>query len=207
MNRNDNPNISQQPQFGLALQGFATPVLYGTPVNKGMTTVTGVEKNCDGFPNFLQQPQSGLATMTVTQGDLTMEEREDLGDQLIAVRDELLDRDEDPVLVDLVYQLMEWLYDAETPELADDARATIPHLHHLWCGTRHFDLTIDDSGGDVGDEEDIGEDYGIAALVHGTPLRYTLMSKCGNRLPPLGHINKTRGAVETERVLTVSEWK
>ena len=137
--------------------------------------------NCDGIPNLLQQPQSGLATMTVTQGDLTMEEREDLEDQLIAVRDELLDRDEDPELVDLVYQLMEWLYDADTPELADDTRATIPHLHHLWCGTRHFDLTIDDSDEDVGDEEDIGEDYGIAALVHGTPIRYTLVSKCGNR--------------------------
>ena len=95
-------------------------------------------------------------------------------DQLIAVRDELLDRDEDPELVDLVYQLLEWLYDADTPELADDdARATIPHLRHLWCGTRHFDLTIDDS--------DEGEDYGIAALVHGTPIRYTLVSVCGNR--------------------------
>ena len=48
--------------------------------------------NCDGIPNLLQQPQCGLRTMTVTQGDLTMEEREDLEDQLIAVRDELLDR-------------------------------------------------------------------------------------------------------------------
>ena len=38
--------------------------------------------------------------MTVTQGDLTMEECEDLEDQLIAVRDELFDRDEDPELVD-----------------------------------------------------------------------------------------------------------
>ena len=136
--------------------------------------MTGVDMNCDGIPNLLQQPQSGLPMMTVTQGNLTMEEREDLEDQLIAVRD-------DPELVDLVYQLMEWLYDADTPELADDARATIPHLHHLWCGTRHFDLTIDDSDEDVGDEEDIGEDYGIAALVHGTTIRYTLVSKCGNR--------------------------
>ena len=141
-------------------------------MNKGMASVTGVDMNCDGIPNLLQQPQSGLPTMTVTQGDLTMEERDDLEDQLIAVRDELLDRDEDADLVDLVYQLTEWLYDADMPELADDAGRTIPHLHHLWCGTRHFDLTIDDSDEDVGDEEDIGEDYGIAALVHGTPIRY-----------------------------------
>ena len=141
-------------------------------MNIGMTTMTGGDMNCDGIPNILQQPQSGLSTMTLTQGDLTMEEREELENQLIAVRDELLDRDEDPELVDLVYQLLEWLYDANTPELADDARATIPHLHHLWCGTRHFDLTFDDS--------DEGEDYGIAALVHGTPIRYTLVSVCGN---------------------------
>ena len=119
--------------------------------------------NCDGIPNLLQQPQSGLPTMTVTQGDLTMEEREELENQLIAVRDELVDRDEDPELVNVVYLLLGWLYDADTPELDDDARATIPHLHHLWCGTRHFDLTIDDS--------DEGEDYGIAALVYGTPIR------------------------------------
>ena len=77
---------------------------------------------------------------------LTLDEREDLEDQLIAVRDEQLDRDEDPALVDLVYQLMEWLYHADTPtlELAEDAPATIPRLHNLWCGTRHLDLTIDD---------------------------------------------------------------
>ena len=143
-------------------------------------TVTSVDMNCDGIPNLSQQPQSGLPTMTVTQGDLTMEEREDMEDQLIVVRDELIDRDEDPELVDLVYQLMEWLHDADTPELADDARAVILHLYHLLCGTRHFDLTVDDSDEDVGDEEDIGEDYGIAALVHGTPIRYTLVSKCGN---------------------------
>ena len=110
-----------------------------------------------------------------------MEEREDLTVLLIAVRDELLDRDENPALVDLVYQLMDRLLDADTSEIADDARATIPRLHHLWCGTRRFDLTVDDSDEDVGDEEDIGEDYGIAALVHGTPIRYTLVSKCGNR--------------------------
>ena len=61
------------------------------------------------FQTSYSNPQSGLPTMTVTQGDLTMEEREDLEDQLIAVRDQLLDRDEDPELVDLVYQLLEWL--------------------------------------------------------------------------------------------------
>ena len=174
----------------------------------GMTTVTGVDMSCDGIPNLLQQPQCGLATMTVTQGDLAMEEREDLEDQLIAVRDELLDRDEDPELVDLVYQLMEWLYDADTPELADDARATIRHLHHLWCGTRHLDLTVDDSDEDLGDKEDIGEDYGIAALVHGTPIRTLWCPSAGTGagphhaeeelelvVPPLGHVNHTRGAV------------
>ena len=159
--------------------------------------MTGGNINCDGIPNLLQQPQSGLPTMTVTPGDLTMEEREELEDQLTAVRDELLDRDEDPELVDLVYQLLEWLYDADTPELADDARATIPHLHHLWCATRHFDLTIDDS--------DEGEDYGIAALVHGTPLWCPCAGTGAGPhhaeevlelvVPhPLGHVKHTRGA-------------
>ena len=38
MNRNDNPDVLQQPQFGLAPQGFPTPVLYGAPVHIGMTT-------------------------------------------------------------------------------------------------------------------------------------------------------------------------
>ena len=175
MNRDGSPDFLQQPQNGIAHKGLAAPVHDGTPVNICMTTVSGVDMNCDGIPNLLQQPQCGLPTMTVTQGDLTMEEREDLEGQLIAVRGELLDRDEDPQLVDLVYQLVELLHDADTPELADDARATIPHLHHLWCGTRHFDLRIDDSDEDVGDEEDIGEDYGIA------PIRYTLVFKCGNR--------------------------
>ena len=78
MNCDGIPDVLQQPQFVLAPQGFATTVLHGAPVNKGMTTVTGVDMNCDGIPNLLQQPQCGLATMTVTQGDLTMEEREDL---------------------------------------------------------------------------------------------------------------------------------
>ena len=80
---------------------------------------------------------------TLQPHPLTLDEREDSEDQLIAVRDEQLDRDEDPALVDLVYQLLEWLYYADTPELAEDAPATIPRLHNLWCGTRHFDLTID----------------------------------------------------------------
>ena len=119
--------------------------------------------------------------MIVTEVDHTKEEREDLEGQLIAVRDELLDRDEEPEVVDLINQLLEWLYDIYTSELADDARTTISHLHHLWCHTRHFDLTIDDSDEGVDEEEDIGEEYDIAALVHGTPIRYTLVSKCGNR--------------------------
>ena len=170
MNRNDTPDASQQPQFGLAPRGLAAPVQHGTPVNRSTMTVTRVDLIRNGIPDVVQQPQFGI--------DLTMEEREDLTVLLIAVRYELLDRDEDPALVDLVYQLMDRLLDADTSEIADDARATIPHLHHLWCGTRRFDLTIDDSDEDVGDEEDIGEDYGIAALV---PIRYTLVSKCGNQ--------------------------
>ena len=210
MNRDSSPDVLQQPQFGIAHEGFAAPAQYGAPMIIDTMTVTDADMKRDGSPDVLQQPQigfvhkgfaapvqygapanmrrpaSGPAHVTEQphqprQGDLTMEEREDLTVLHIAVRDELLDRDEDPALVDLVSQLMEWLQDADTPELADDARATIPHLHHLWCGTRHFDLTIDDSDEDVGDEEDIGEDYGIAALVHGTPIRYTLVSKCGNR--------------------------
>ena len=117
VNRNGIPDVLQQPQFGLAPQGFATPVLHEAPVNSGTMTVARVDMNCDGIPGLLQQPQTGPPKMTVTLGDLTMEEREDLEDQLIAVRDELLDRDEDPELVDLVYQLMEWLHDTDTPEL------------------------------------------------------------------------------------------
>ena len=131
MNRDGLPDVLQQLQWGLAPQGLAAPVQHGAPVNTDMTTMTGGDVNCDGIPSLLQQPQSGLPTMTVTQGDLTVEEREELEGQLIAVRDELLDRDEGPELVDLVYQLLEWLYDADTPELADDARSTIPHLQHL----------------------------------------------------------------------------
>ena len=47
---------------------------------------------------------------------------------------------------DLVEQRMDRLLDDDTSEIADDARATIPRLHHLWCGTpRRFDLTTDDS--------------------------------------------------------------
>ena len=185
-------------------------MLHGAPVNKGITTVAGVDMHCDGIPDVVQQPQFGIAPKRFAapvqygapanmrrpasgpapvteqphqprQGDLTMKECKDLTVLLISVRDELLDRDEDPALVDLVYQMLDRLLDADTSETADDARATTPHLHHLWCGTRRFDLTIDDSDEDVGDEEDIGEDYGIAALVHGTPFRYTLVSKCWNR--------------------------
>ena len=209
MNRNDTPDVLLQPQLGLAPQGFATLVRHGAAVNMGMTTVTGADMNRDGSldvlpqvgiahkgfaasvqygaPANMRRPASGPAPVTEQpqqprQVDLTMEEREDQTVLLIAVRDELLDRDEDPALVDLVYQLMDRLVDADTWEIADDARSTIPHLHHLWCVTaRCFGLTIDDSDEDVSDEEDIGEDYGIAALVHGTPVRYTLVSKCGNQ--------------------------
>ena len=176
-------------------RGFAAPVQYGAPAN-------------------MRRPASGLAPVTEQphqprQGDLTMEEREDLTVLLIAIRDELLDRDEDPALIDLVYQLMDWLLDADTSEIADDARATIPRLHHLWCGTaRRFDLTIDDSDEDVSNEEDIGEDYGIAALVHGTPhsvhAGVQVREPAQDRTTPkrslswwchsLGHVKHTRGA-------------
>ena len=139
---------------------------------------------------------------------------------LIAVGDELLDRDEDPALDDLVRQLMDRLLDADTWEIADDARATIPRLHHLWGGTRRFDLTIEDSDEDVGDEEDIGEDYGIAALVHGTPNSvhsgvqvrengagpHHAEEELELVVPPRGARKTYQGALtENERVLTLSE--
>ena len=196
MNRDGTPDVVQQPQIGIAPKGFAAPVQYGAPAN-------------------MRRPASGPAPVTEQphqprQGDLTMEQREDLTVLLIAVRDELLDRDEDPALVELVHQLMDRLLDADTSEIADDARATIPRLHLLWCGTaRRFDLTINDSDEDVSDDEDIGEDYGIAALVNSTPIRYTLVSKCGKLAQDLAtttkrilswcchllvHVKHTRGA-------------
>ena len=73
----------------------------------------------------------------------------------------------------MVDQMMDRLLDDDTSEIA---RADIPRLHHLWCGTaRRFDLTIDDSE-DASDEDD-----GIAALIRGTPCRYTVVSKCWAR--------------------------
>ena len=110
------PDVLQQPQSG---QGFAAPVQHGAPVNRGTMTLTGVDLNRDGIPDVVQQPQFGIALKgfaapvqygapanmrrpasgpaPVTeqphqprQGDLTMEEREDLTVLLIAVRDELL---------------------------------------------------------------------------------------------------------------------
>ena len=54
-----------------------------------------------------------------------MEEREDLMALLIAVGDEIFDRGEDPALGELVDQLMDWLLDDDTSEIADDARATL----------------------------------------------------------------------------------
>ena len=61
VNRNDTPDVLQQPQFGLAPQGFAAPVLHGTPVNMGTMTVTGVDMNRDVIPDVVQQPQIGIA--------------------------------------------------------------------------------------------------------------------------------------------------
>ena len=118
---------------------------------------------------------SDLGKTCPQQGDLTIEEREDLLALLIAVRNELHDRGED-ALVELVYQLMDRLLDDDTSEIADDARATIPRLHNLWCGTaRRFDLTNDDSD----EEGDSDEGDGFAALVHGTLERYA--TKCISR--------------------------
>ena len=61
MNRNDTPDASQQPQFGLALQGFAAPVLDGAPVNMDTMTVTDADMNRNDTPDVSQQPQFGLA--------------------------------------------------------------------------------------------------------------------------------------------------
>ena len=104
------------------------------------------------------------------QGDLTVEEREDLLVLLIAVRMELHDRRGSCARRTGVPTLL----DADTSEIADDAQATVPRLHHLWCGTdRCFGLTIHDS-----DEEDSDEDDGVAALIRGTPCRYAVAAKC-----------------------------
>ena len=61
MDRIDNPDVSQQPQFGLAPQGFAIPFLYGVPVNMGTMTVTGVDMNRNDNPDVLPRSQSVLA--------------------------------------------------------------------------------------------------------------------------------------------------
>ena len=61
VNRNGIRDVLQQPQFGLAPQGFAALVLYGAPENMGTMTVTGVDMNRNGIPDVLQQPQFGLA--------------------------------------------------------------------------------------------------------------------------------------------------
>ena len=115
---------------------------------------------------------------------------------LIAVGDELYDRGEDPALCELVDQMMDRLLDHDTSEVADDARATIPRLHHLWCGTAlRFDLTIDAS-----DEDDC-----TAALIRGTLCRYAGVHVLG---PAQDQTTPSRsragGAAETESVLAVS---
>ena len=94
-----------------------------------------------------------------------MEEREDLMELLIAVGGELHDMGEDPERGELVE--MSRLLDDDTSEIANDARATIPRLHHLWCGTARR------SHGDASDEDD-----GIAALIYGTQCRYVVASTC-----------------------------
>ena len=202
VNRDGTPDVLQQPQFSLAPRGFAAPVEYGAPVSMGTMTVTGADMNRDGSPDVLQQPQIGIAhkgfaapvqygaavctrrrarryAAPVTEqphhprkGDLTMEERDRLMALLIALGDEIYYRGEDPELGELVGQLMDRLLEADTSEIADDARETT--LHQIWCGTAgRFNLTIDDSDEDVSDEDD-----GIAALIRGTPCRYTVATMC-----------------------------
>ena len=53
---------------------------------------------------------------------------------------EIYDRGTDPALGELVDQLMDRLLDDDTTEIADDVRATILRLHHLWCGTARESL-------------------------------------------------------------------
>ena len=61
MNRDDSPDVLQQPQVGIAHKGIAAPVHCGLPVNIGTMTVTGVDMNRDSSPDGLQQPQIGIA--------------------------------------------------------------------------------------------------------------------------------------------------
>ena len=60
-----------------------------------------------------------------------MEERDRLMVLLIAVGVEICDRGENPELGELFEQLMDRLLEADTSEIADDARETIPRFHHL----------------------------------------------------------------------------
>ena len=80
------------------------------------------ESRAEGDPYVTSLPDevSDLGETCPQQGDLTIEEREDLMALLIAVGDELYDRGED-ALIELVYQLMDWLLDDDTSEIADDA--------------------------------------------------------------------------------------
>ena len=50
------------------------------------------------------------------------------------------------------------------------------HMKPSLASARRFDLTIDDSDEDVSDEDD-----GIAALIRGTPSRYTVATMCRAR--------------------------
>ena len=64
VNRDDTPDVLQQPQSGLAPQGFAAPVQHGTPVNRGTMTGTGVDLNRDGIPDV----RAATAVWHCTQG-------------------------------------------------------------------------------------------------------------------------------------------
>ena len=118
----------------------------------------------------------------------------------IAIGDELYDRGEDPALCELVDQMMDRLLDDDTSEIADDARATIPRLYHLWCGTAlRFDLTIDASDEDASDEDDC-----TAALIRGTLCRYTVASTCWAR--PRTRSRRRGHGQERRTILSVS-WR
>ena len=55
MNRSDTPDVLQPPKFGLAPQGFATPVLHGATVIRSMKTVTGADMDRNDYPDVSQQ--------------------------------------------------------------------------------------------------------------------------------------------------------
>ena len=125
--------------------------------------------------------------------DLTVEQRGDLMAQLIAFGDEIYDRGEDPALGELVVQLMDRLLDDDTSEIADDARATIPRLHH--SGAAPLDASMSTT-------RTKASPHSSAALLVGTQWR-----PCAGPGPGLHRavLVMDRVADEAERELAVSE--